>query len=307
MSRWRSSARGTSATAIVADAEVRAYRDALAVIAETCRRVAGGDLEARIIGLSGPDDAVRAGHDLNRLIDLTDAFVREAGASLAAAGGGRFYRRFLTRGMHGAFRHGAETINGARTAMEAAADRLATEEASRNQLAGAVFDVSAQVAAASTQLSASASSLNAAADAVVDDVHQALGTVQDLERSSQEIQQSVTVITAVAAQTNLLPPNASSEAARAGEAGKGFAVVANEVKELAQETATASGDITAQVATTQVAVERAVGAIGRITELVDEMNRQIQGIADAAGGSAAGGLSQLAEELRVELAKLVQP
>jgi methyl-accepting chemotaxis protein len=96
--------------------------------------------------------------------------------------------------------------------------------------------------------------------------------VAALGESSSQIGNVVRVITSIAEQTNLLALNATIEAARAGDAGKGFAVVAGEVKELAQETARATGDISSQVESIQAAVTQAADEIGRISEIIGRIN-----------------------------------
>jgi methyl-accepting chemotaxis protein len=93
-----------------------------------------------------------------------------------------------------------------------------------------------------------------------------------LGESSAEIGNVVKVITAIAGQTNLLALNATIEAARAGAAGKGFAVVASEVKELAQETARATEDISRRVAAIQSDTGGAVGAIEEISEIIQRIS-----------------------------------
>ena len=80
------------------------------------------------------------------------------------------------------------------------------------------------------------------------------------------------VITSIAEQTNLLALNAAIEAARAGEAGRGFAVVANEVKELARETAKATGDISKSIEATQLDTQAAVEAIGQMSEVINRIS-----------------------------------
>jgi methyl-accepting chemotaxis protein len=97
-------------------------------------------------------------------------------------------------------------------------------------------------------------------------------TVSKLGESSAEIGKVIKVITSIAQQTNLLALNATIEAARAGEAGKGFAVVANEVKELAKETAKATEDISQKIEAIQTDTRSAVNAIGRISEIVRQIN-----------------------------------
>jgi methyl-accepting chemotaxis protein len=154
--------------------------------------------------------------------------------------------------------------------------------AQANVVASAAGEVSANVssvAAGSEQMGASireisqnandAAQVAAEAVNVVEATNQ---TVQKLGISSAEIGNVVKVITSIAEQTNLLALNATIEAARAGDAGKGFAVVASEVKDLAQETARATGDISSRVEAIQADTANAVEAIARINTIITRIN-----------------------------------
>src|SRR3546814_392092 len=105
--------------------------------------------------------------------------------------------------------------------------------------------------------------------------------VQGLADAAQKIGEVVNLINDIASQTNLLALNATIEAARAGEAGKGFAVVAAEVKNLANETAKATDEITGQISGIQQATREAVAAIQSIGQTIGQINEIATTIASA--------------------------
>ncbi|MEN3308229.1 MAG: methyl-accepting chemotaxis protein [Micromonosporaceae bacterium] len=106
-------------------------------------------------------------------------------------------------------------------------------------------------------------------------------TISQLDASSAQIGTVIKMITAIAAQTNLLALNATIEAARAGDAGKGFAVVASEVKDLAQETAKATENISRLVEAIQHDTGAAVAATTQISEIIARVSDYQTTIASA--------------------------
>jgi methyl-accepting chemotaxis protein len=189
----------------------------------------------------------------------------------------------------GNLRHTVQTIDASAQSLADAADRM---NGTANRIAGSAEEGSTQalvVSAAAEEISRSVETVSAGSEqmgASIREISQNASeaarvaaeavtitsttstTMNKLGESSAEIGNVIKVITQIAEQTNLLALNATIEAARAGEAGKGFAVVASEVKDLAQETARATEDISRRVEAIQADTVGAVTAIEEISNVI---------------------------------------
>ncbi|SHG71199.1 methyl-accepting chemotaxis protein [Bradyrhizobium erythrophlei] len=147
------------------------------------------------------------------------------------------------------------------SASESASNNVGTVAAAAEELSSSVAEISRQVTRSSE-----------IASKAVGDAERTNATVQVLSTGAEKIGEVVKLIHSIAAQTNLLALNATIEAARAGESGRGFAVVASEVKALANQTAKATEEISAQVAAMQSSTSDAVAAISGITQTIGQMS-----------------------------------
>lgn len=158
------------------------------------------------------------------------------------------------------------------TQVQSTAAAASSEEASAN--VQSVAAASEEMASSAAEISRQMSETTIAGDTAVADANRATTKVKGLTDAAEKIVAVVKLISEIASQTNLLALNATIEAARAGEAGKGFAVVASEVKNLANQTAKATGEIGQYVSAIQAATSQTVieidligKSIGRISQI----------------------------------------
>jgi methyl-accepting chemotaxis protein len=283
---------------------------------------AEGDFTRRIDKQWGVESLDRVARNIDQLLAGVDAGVSETRRVVRSLSDGD-----LTDGMRGSFKGAfAELQENVNATMETLRSTLGQVRAAT----GAMNDGSAELSSAANDLSKRTEQQAAALEetsAALDEITSVVRTSTDraneatvmvaeakesaaksgavvrnaveamgrIEQASREIAQITNVIDEIAFQTNLLALNAGVEAARAGEAGKGFAVVAQEVRELAQRSASAAKDIKAligksgeEVAGGVQLVQKTGEALSEIEVRVGRINDHIHSIAVASGEQATG-------------------
>jgi methyl-accepting chemotaxis protein-1 (serine sensor receptor) len=251
------------------------------VLSEALRRVADGDLTARVSVRTGDTTSVMAAVErMQTSLAQVVSQVRQGAEGVASASA--------------QIALGNIDLSG-RTEQQASA--LEETSASMEQM-GSTARQNADNARLASQLASSASAVAVQGGAVVSQVVQTMKGIND---SSKKISDIIGVIDGIAFQTNILALNAAVEAARAGEQGRGFAVVAGEVRNLAQRSAEAAKEIKGLISDSVDRVEQGTALVDKagstMHEIVDSIQRltDVVGEISSASNEQSAGVGQVSE------------
>ena len=220
-------------------------------------RLSGGDLAFRM-NSEFPDEYLELKTNFNSAVESLEETIRMVGLAVANIDAGT-----------------SEISTGANDLSH----RTEQQAAQIEETAAALNELTEQVHSSAENAKTAATAVNSANDEASKSgsiVKNAIAAMHGIEKSSTQITNIIGVIDEIAFQTNLLALNAGVEAARAGDAGKGFAVVAQEVRELAQRSATAAKEIKALISASESQVNDGVALVAQTGQALEAISSQVE-------------------------------
>lgn len=256
------------------------YMEWIERAAGVCEVAAKGNLEVRLLGCETGGAVERLARSINYLLDVTDAFVRESGAALAAAADCRFYRKIIVQGLLGPFRLAAETI------VNEATERMAEQNHTLSDL--------------QIERIALAENVNQIAASVHDAACSVQVTARALKQSADETASQAATVAAAAEQTSIIVQTVAA-------ATEELSVTAAEIESHMRDVARIANDAVEEANKTTITVQGLASAqnkIGLVVKTISQVASQTNLLAlnatieSARAGEAGKGFAVVASEVK---------
>ncbi len=272
---------------------------------KTCDAVANGDFEARITDITEKGEAAELCHAINRLIDRSDAYIRETRASLEYVSENKYFRRISLRGMTGAFGEAAGIANNAMDGMQ---ERVGGFRKIVGQFDEKMTAALKTVEASAVELETSAQTMgnltksaNDQAQTVEQEATRASENVNSVAASTEEMTQSIGEITQQVTQSADITLDAVKEVEKTSldisslsEASEKIGLVVSMITDIAEQTnllalnatieAARAGDAGKGFAVVAAEVKELASQTAKAT---DEIGTQISAIQEASNKAVA--------------------